>query len=189
MGNTIALWADAHTDRTINLLFWSGQIPVTWFQAFNPFMIFAFTPFIIALWAWQSRRGREPSTVAKMAHGCFYNAASHLIMVAAALYAGPDKASWLWLAAYFVVITIGELYLSPTALSLVSKIAPTHCLSLMMGVWLATSFYGSFLAGYLGSFWSSMAKSDFFLMMAIIAALAGFAVMAFSRPLKALIRD
>ena len=186
-GNTIALWADDHTDRSVNLLFRTVDIPTTWFQAFNPFMIFAFTPFIIALWGWQARRGREPSTVAKMAYGCFYNAAAHLILFAAALYAGPGKASWLWLTAYFVVITIGELYLSPTALSLVSKVAPAHCLSMMMGVWLATSFYGSFLAGYLGSFWSSMAKSDFFLMLAVIAALAGFAVLAFIRPLKKIV--
>ena len=57
-GNTIVLWADDHTDRTINLILWHGQIPVTWFQAFNPFLIFLFTPFIIALWAWQARRGR-----------------------------------------------------------------------------------------------------------------------------------
>ncbi len=64
-GNTIALWADGYTDRTINLLVWSGQIPVTWFQAFNPFMIFAFTPFILALWTRQATRGREPSTVAQ----------------------------------------------------------------------------------------------------------------------------
>ena len=35
-GNTIALWADDHTDRSINLLFWHGEIPITWFQAFNP---------------------------------------------------------------------------------------------------------------------------------------------------------
>src|SRR5262245_51573410 len=56
-GNTIALWADDHTDRSINLLVWSGEIPVTWFQAFNPFMIIAFTPFVIALWAWQAQRG------------------------------------------------------------------------------------------------------------------------------------
>ena len=56
-GNTIALWADDYTDRTINLFVWHGEIPVTWFQAFNPFMIFAFTPFIIALWARQARRG------------------------------------------------------------------------------------------------------------------------------------
>ena len=58
---------------------------------------------------------------------------------------------------------------------------------MMMGVWLATSFYGGFLAGYLGSFWSSMAKSDFFLMLAVISALAGFAVLAFIRPLKAIV--
>ena len=60
---------------------------------------------------------------------------------------------------------------------------------MMMGVWLATSFYGSFLAGYLGSFWSGMQKSDFFLIIAVIAALAGLAVMLFNRPLKAMLRE
>ncbi len=55
-GNTIALWADQHTDRHFNLLLFAGEIPVTWFQAFNPFMIFAFTPFIVALWRWQGHR-------------------------------------------------------------------------------------------------------------------------------------
>ena len=189
MGNTIALWADGYTDRSINLLFWRGEIPTTWFQAFNPFMIFLFTPFILALWRVQSTRGAEPTTVSKMAYGCFLNAAANMILFAAALYAGADKASWLWLTGYFVVITIGELYLSPTALSLVSKVAPAHCLSMMMGVWLATSFYGGFLAGYIGSFWSSMHKSDFFLVLAVIAGLAGLSVMLFNRPLKAMLRE
>jgi POT family proton-dependent oligopeptide transporter len=124
-----------------------------------------------------------------MAYGCFLNAAANLILFAAALHAGADKASWLWLTGYFVVITIGELYLSPTALSLVSKVAPAHCLSMMMGVWLATSFYGSFLAGYIGSFWSGMQKGNFFLMLAVIAAVAGLAVMLFNRPLKAMLRE
>src|SRR5712691_6898130 len=188
-GNTIALWADQYTDRSIDLLFWRGEIPTTWFQAFNPFMIFAFTPFIVALWGRQAVRGTEPSTVTKMAVGCFLNAASYLILVAAAWYAGPAKASWLWLTAYFVVITIGELYLSPTALALVTKVAPAGFLSMMMGVWLATSFYGGFLAGYLGSFWTGMGKGDFFLMIAVIAALAGFAVLAFNRPLKAILKE
>ena len=97
-GNTIALWADSYTDRSINLLFWQGEIPVTWFQAFNPFMIFAFTPLIVELWAIQSRRGREPSTVTKMAMGCFGVALSYLVMVAAALYTGPGGESELALA-------------------------------------------------------------------------------------------
>jgi len=152
-------------------------------------MIFAFTPFIVALWGWQAVRGTEPSTVTKMAVGCFLNAASYLILVAAAWYAGPAKASWMWLTAYFVVITIGELYLSPTALALVTKVAPAGFLSMMMGVWLATSFYGGFLAGYLGSFWTGMGKGDFFLMIAVIAALAGFAVLAFNRPLEAILKE
>jgi POT family proton-dependent oligopeptide transporter len=189
MGNTIALWADTFTDRSINLIAWRGEIPTTWFQAFNPFMIFAFTPFIIALWAWQGRRGGEPSTVTKMAIGCFLNAAAYLVLVFAARHAGADKASWLWLLAYFVVLTVGELYLSPTALALVSKVAPAGFLSMMMGVWLATSFVGGFLAGYLGSFWSSMQKADFFLMIAFIAAIAGVGVMIFNRPLRVILNE
>jgi proton-dependent oligopeptide transporter, POT family len=186
-GNTIALWADSHTDRTVNLLIVTWQIPVTWFQAFNPFMIFAFTPFVLLLWRSQAAGGREPSTIVKLAYGCFFVAAANLIMVAAAMQAGA--ASWLWLLAYFVALTIGELYLSPTSLSLVTKVAPARAVSMMMGVWLATSFTGNLVAGYLGSFWSGMAKSDFFLMIAIIAAWAGLAVLAFVRPLKAILRD
>ena len=184
-GNTIALWADTYTDRSIDLLFWRGEIPVTWFQAFNPFMIFAFTPLIIELWAIQSRRGREPSTVTKMAMGCFGVALSYLVMVAAALHLGPgDKSSWLWLFLYFAVITIGELYLSPVGLSLVSKVAPVRALSLMMGVWFSTSFIGNFLAGWLGSFWSSMDKANFFLMIAGVAAAAGTSIILLNKPLR-----
>ncbi len=183
-GNTITLWADANTDRTINLFGLSAQIPATWFLAFNPFMIFAFTPFIVALWTRQTARGSEPSTIDKMALGCGGVAIAYLIMMAAAWHAGADKASWLWLFGYFVALTIGELYLSPVGLSLVTKVAPARMLSMMMGVWLATSFAGGFLAGWLGSFWSRMQKPEFFLMVAAIAALAGAVIFACRRPLK-----
>ena len=186
-GNTIALWADQNTDRHFDLLLFAGEIPVTWFQSFNPFMIFAFTPFIVALWRRQGKR--EPSTVAKMAIGCFLNAAAYLVMVAAASTSAGGQASWLWLFGYFVVITVGELYLSPVGLSLVTKVAPLRMLSMMMGVWLSTSFIGGFLAGYLGTFWSSMAKTDFFLMLAIISAVAGVAIALLIRPLRAILRD
>jgi len=187
-GNTIALWADDFTDRSINLLLWRGEIPVAWFQSFNPFMIFAFTPIIIALWARQARAGTEASTVSKMATGCFWVALSYLIMVVPAWQIGESKASWLWLFAYFVLITIGELYLSPVSLSLVSKIAPGRILSMMMGIWLATSFTGNFLSGWLGSFWSSMDKASFFLLMAVITAAAGIVIWAFDRPLRPLLQ-
>jgi POT family proton-dependent oligopeptide transporter len=188
-GNTIALWADDHTDRFINLLVWRGEIPVTWFQAFNPFLIFAFTPLIVALWARQAARGREPSTVTKMALGCLGVALANLIMVGAVWEAAGDEASWLWLLGYFVVVTIGELYLSPIGLSLVSKVAPARMVSMLMGLWLATSFTGNFLAGWLGSFWSSMDKGMFFLMIAGIAAFAAAVIFAFNRPVERVIKE
>jgi POT family proton-dependent oligopeptide transporter len=165
------------------------EIPVTWFQAFNPFMIFAFTPFVVALWSWQARRGREPSTVSKMAFGCFGMALANLILVAAAWSTGDGgKASWLWLFWYFAVLTVAELYLSPIGLSLVSKVAPAKILSLMMGVWLATSFTGNFVAGYIGSFWAGMDKAGFFLMVAAIAAAAGLVIAAFNPFLRGMLK-
>ena len=182
-GNTIALWADGFTDRHV----FGAEIPVTWFQAFNPLMIFAFTPFIVAFWRRQG--AREPSTVVKLAIGCLLSAASWLIMFAAAYLSGTAQASWLWLLAYFVVLTVGELYLSPTSLSLVTKVAPVGVLSMMMGVWLSTSFVGGFLAGYLGTFWSSMSKPNFFLMLAIITAVAGLFIALVARPLRGVLRD
>jgi POT family proton-dependent oligopeptide transporter len=187
-GNTIALWADTHTDRNVNLLVWHGQIPVTWFQAFNPFMIFAFTPFVIAFWAWQARRRREPSTVVKMGLGCFGVALANLVLMIAAWQAGAGQASWMWLLLYFAVITIGELYLSPIGLSLVTKVAPARVVSMVMGMWLATSFVGNFIGGWLGSFWSAMDRGQFFLMIAAVAAIAGIMIMAFDRPLRPILK-
>ena len=187
-GNTIALWADQSTDRGIALMGLSAAIPVTWFQAFNPFMIFAFTPFVVALWRKQAKRGAEPSTIRKMALGCFGLGAGNLVMVAAAGLAGADgKASWLWLLAYFAIVTLGELYLSPTALSLVTKVAPARTVGMMMGLWLATDFAGNLVAGWLGSFWSGMAKTEFFVLIAAIGFAAGLVVLAFERPLKLMI--
>jgi proton-dependent oligopeptide transporter, POT family len=183
-GNTIVLWADANTDRTIGLFGFNATIPTTWFLAFNPFMIFAFTPFVVALWSRQAARGTEPSTVSKMALGCFGAALAYLIMAAAAWHAGAGQASWLWLFGFYVVITVGELYLSPVGLSLVTKIAPARIVSMLMGVWLATSFVGNFLAGYLGTFWSRMDKPEFFLLVATIAALAGLIIFLCRWPLK-----
>ncbi|ARQ01611.1 peptide MFS transporter [Pseudorhodoplanes sinuspersici] len=188
-GNTIALWANVNTDRSINLLVWRGEIPTTWFQAFNPFMIFAFTPLIVALWSWQAKRNSEPSTIVKMALGCFGVALANLILVLAAWHSGADKASWLWLLAFFAVITIGELYISPIGLSLVTKIAPGRLVSMLMGIWLATSFVGNFISGWLGSFWSAMDKSLFFMMIAAIATFAGIVIWSFDRILKPILKE
>jgi len=184
-GNTISLWAEQFTNRHLipGVIDW--EIPVTWFQAFNPFMIFAFTPLVVAYWGRQSARGKEPTTVTKMALGDFLLALSYLVMAVAAYFTGPTgHASWLWLLAFFVIITLGELYLSPIGLALVARVAPKQILSAMMGLWFITSFTGNLLQGYVGSFFSRMDKVSFFLLCAGLALGASFVTWLFNRPLK-----
>jgi POT family proton-dependent oligopeptide transporter len=186
-GNTIALWAERHTDRSVDLLLARSDIPVTWFQAVNPLMIFLFTPPLVSLWARQARLGREPSTTGKLSLGCFGLALGYLVMALAAWTSSGVKAHWLWLIAFFAIITIAELYFSPIALSLVSRIAPEHSRSLAMGLWLTTSFAGNLLSGWLGGYWSSLSSVAFFAMIAAVAAAAGTLIAALRRPIERLL--
>ncbi|HEY6995149.1 MAG TPA: peptide MFS transporter [Xanthobacteraceae bacterium] len=174
-GNTIVLWAEDFTDRSIDLGFWRGEIPSPWFLALNPLMIFVLTPVLVRLWAWQGRRGSEPFPITKMAFGCLCVALANLVMASAA-WTAAGKASAFWLAGYFVLATIGELHLAPIGLALISKLAPARALSMTMGIWFATTLPGDILAGFLGGFWSSMAKPSFFAMIALVAALASAGV-------------
>jgi proton-dependent oligopeptide transporter, POT family len=184
--NTLVLWAEDFTDRSANLGFWAGDIPTTWFLAFNPLMIFVFAPFLIRLWARQAQTGRGLSTLAKLAFGFVCVALGNLIMAGAAMGLAPGaKASPLWLVAYVAIVTIGELHLAPVGLALISRLAPARVLSLMMGLWFAATFPGDVLGGWLGGFWSTMEKTHFFLMIAAIAAGAGAAMLALSPVLHA----
>jgi proton-dependent oligopeptide transporter, POT family len=177
-GNTLLLWCEDYTDRAIDLRFWKGEIPTAWFLAINPLMIFAFTPLLIKLWSFQARQGTEMSTIAKLALGFACVAVANIVMAVAAWNAGGAKASPLWLLGYYAALTIGELHLAPVALALISRLAPARVLSLMMGLWFAATFPGDVLGGWLGGFWSTMAKANFFVMIALIAAAAGAAVLA-----------
>ncbi len=180
-GNTLALWADAHTNRMI----FGWEMPASWFQSFNPLMIFLFVPVLNIFWGRQDRRGKEPSSIAKMGTGCIVLASAFLILILPARQlAVTPRASILWLAACALVLTIGEIYFSPIGLSLVTKIAPARIVSMMMGVWFLSSFFGNYLSGYLGTFWEKMPKENFFLLMFSLSFAAGLAFLALLNPLK-----
>ncbi len=185
-GNTIALFAQG-ADRSIGFGAWSVDIPVTWFQAFNPLMIFAFTPLVVGVWARMARRGREPSTLAKLWAGCFGLSAGYLVLAVGAVMSEGAQANWLWLLAYFVVITFAELYFSPIGLSLVSRMAPRASRSLVMGLWMASTFTGNLSAGWLGSLWSRLPHGVFFLIVAGVSAAAGLLLVLARRKLGALL--
>ncbi len=180
-GNTMQLWA---TDNTTWPKIFGWQIPSTWFQSFNPFMIFLFTPLITSLWATQARKGKEPSSVAKMAIGCIVLGLSFIVMVVGASVVGTGKGSVLWPFACTAMLTAGELYLSPIGLSLVTKVSPQRMVSMMMGMWFLSSFFGNYLSGYIGTYYSRIPKTSFFLLLTVLGVLAGIAIWAFNKPLK-----
>jgi proton-dependent oligopeptide transporter, POT family len=183
-GNTVLLWAEDFTERSVDLGLWRGDIPSPWFLTLNPLMIFLLTPLIVLRWARQGERGTEPPAASKMAFGCLCVALANLVLAAAAwsnVGAGAGKASPLWLVGYFVLATIGELHLAPVGLALISKLAPARALSLMMGIWFAATLPADILGGFLGGFWSRMPKADFFVMIGAIAAFASVAIWAFQK--------
>jgi len=130
-GNVLQLWADEKTDWTFGFF----QVPSSWFQSFNPLMIIIFAPLLNIVWAWQQKRGHELSSVFKMGIGCILCGMAYILMILAAKTApGADKASVMWLVGTVFVFTMGELYLSPIGLSMVTKVAPKPILSMMMGM-------------------------------------------------------
>lgn len=135
-------------------------------QSINPGWVIALTPLVIAFFMWLRRKGREPSTPAKITLGLFISALSALVMIAAAKsgHNGTEKVTVWWLIACYGVITIGELFLSPMGLSLVSKLSPSRITALMMGGWFLATSIGNKLSGVLASMWDKYEdKSNFFL--------------------------
>jgi POT family proton-dependent oligopeptide transporter len=88
------------------------------------------------------------------------------------------------LAGATLIYTIGELYLSPIGLSLVTKVAPARVVSMMMGMWFMANFFGNYLTGYLGTFYEKMSRESFFAILGALAVGAGLAILALSKPLK-----
>ncbi len=124
-------------------------------QSINPFWVIALTPLIVAMFTYLRRKGKEPSTPTKIAFGLLISALSVLVMIAAVKVGnnGAEKVSVWWLIGSYGVVTIGELFLSPMGLSLVSKLSPVRNTSLMMGGWFLSTSIGNKLSGILASKW------------------------------------
>lgn len=140
---------------------WSANLS----QSINPGWVIILTPLVVAFFTYLRSRKKEPSTPTKIAFGLLISALSVLVMVAAVHIGnnGTEKVSVWWLVANYGIITIGELFLSPMGLSIVSKLSPKNITSLMMGGWFLSTSIGNKLSGVLASMWDSYEqKADFF---------------------------
>ena len=106
----------------------------------------------------------------KMAIGALIVATAFLLLAAVAALTGAGRANALWLVAFFVIFTLGELYILPTGLGLFARLAPDELRATTVAAWFLTIFSGSLAAGAVGMLWSAMTHARFFLILSAIAA-------------------
>jgi POT family proton-dependent oligopeptide transporter len=179
VGNTIALWTDSGVDR--HIAGWS--IPMTWFQALNPLFIFILTPPLVAYWTHRAKEGREPTSITKMATGAAIVAVSYLMLAAVAAWCDAEhvRASWIWLSLYFVVMTVGELFILPVGLGFFGRSAPEGYGATAIAIWFFAGFAGNIFAGALGTAWSIFSPALFFVVTGVVAAIAAASLLPFGK--------
>lgn len=205
-GSSLNIFALDMTDRHmfgLQTLFpqgiqdWIHPFPATWYQSVNPAAIVLFAPVFAWLWIWLDRRGLQPSTPVKFAIGLMLLSLGYLVMVFGALeahrngLAGPQ-----WLLVMYVMVTWGELCLSPVGLSMVTKLSPSRYTSMMMGLYFASFFIANLTAGYVASYAQRFVErgeagqgllagqADFFLFLFIVPLAVGIVVLLLSPIIK-----
>lgn len=145
-GSTLNLFARDYTDRMIG----NFEIPPAWFQSANAFFIIVLSPFFAALWINLGKRMVTPAYGIKCAVGLIIMASGFIVMFFAAQIAATGmKAAPYFLVLTYFLHTVGELCLSPIALSAVSKLSPKRFIGQMMGIFVLTYSIGNIIAGLL----------------------------------------
>jgi dipeptide/tripeptide permease len=142
------------------------------YQSWNPFWVIALTPLVVWFFGRRVAIGKPVPTAHKLLYGMMLTTAALLIMAVAGSMtdAGAVKVAGLWMAAFYLVITLGELCLSPIGLSLVTKLAPKRLVGLAMGGWFLATSIGNKFSGFFGGLQNHMEPMWFFLFLAACAA-------------------
>lgn len=177
-GSSLTLFAE----YSVNRYFLGHEIPTGYFQALNPLFIITLAPVISALW---TRNGWNKITSAeKFSIALFLMSFSYLLLGLAGYLSESGVVSPLWLVAGYFIMTVSELCLSPIGLSLVSKLAPKQFLSLTMGCWFLTSFFGNMIAGFWGGRYGTISSFKLFGILFIISFTAFLLILFFLKRLN-----
>lgn len=142
-GGSLSLYTDKFVDR--------GGVPTSLFQSINPIYIVVFAPFFAALWQYLGKRGLEPSAPAKFALALFQVGLGFLVFTWGAGTGDPAvMTSVMFVFLIYLLHTTGELCLSPVGLSAMTRLAPLHLGSFIMGAWFYMTAVGNFVAGKIG---------------------------------------
>ena len=190
-GSSLTLYTKDFVDRSV----FGYTVPVSWFQSLNPLFIVLLAPLVSALWVKlaSSKRGDIPVPT-KMAMGMITLGLGYIVLLFAIFKTGNDaatiqhKASIMFIVVTYFLHTMGELFLSPVGLSLVSRIAPVKLASLLMGVWLASSGFANIIAGQLAAITQSLGYFEVFALIGGVAIFFGLILLALSKKLVAMMQ-
>jgi proton-dependent oligopeptide transporter, POT family len=180
-GSTLNLFADRHT----RLYFAGFNFPSSWFQSVPALFVIILAP--VFAWIWTRLGDRQPSTPAKFVYGLVFAGLAFLLLVPAGRFAEQGSlVSPMWLVAAYFILELGELCLSPVGLSAVTKLAPTQLVGLAMGIWFLSNSAGNMLAGWAGTFFSTLPLPTLFAASAVATLAAAALLIALLKPVKAL---
>ena len=158
-GGLMNIYTMEKTDRMIG----DWMVPASWFQSINAMFIIFFGSAVAGYWANRKLKGKTSTSLFKMIIGLIVMGTGFFFMTAAtAEYEATGSSAMYWLVLAYLFHTIGELCLSPVALSYITKLAPMKYASIMMGVYFAMTGFGSKLAGLLGEWSQSLGEMTIF---------------------------
>jgi POT family proton-dependent oligopeptide transporter len=176
-----------YTETNTNRMLFGWEIPTVMFQSLNAGFIIIFATVVASVWAKRKLKGKEASSLFKMALGIIIMGFGFLFMVFAAMeFDKSGTSSMIWLVLAYLFHTIGELCISPVALSFITKLAPVKYASLMMGVYFAATGLGNKVAGIVGESASEFGELTIFSGIVIFTVIIGVLFIMILKPLKRL---
>ncbi|WP_120488526.1 peptide MFS transporter [Bergeyella cardium] len=121
------------------------------------FFIIALAPVLGLLWLWLSKKKIEINSIIKFGLGFIFLGLGYYVLFATRFFAIDGKSSLDIFTIALLVIALGELFLSPIGLSIMTKLSPEKLQGIMMGMWFLASAYGEYVAGLIGA---NLAQAD-----------------------------
>ncbi|WP_337264667.1 MULTISPECIES: peptide MFS transporter [unclassified Serratia (in: enterobacteria)] len=143
------LFANDYTNRMLG----DFEIPAVWFQSINALFIILLAPIFSWMWPALVRNKVRLSSISKFVIGILFAAAGFGLMMLASeqvLSNNGAGVSPLWLVGSILMLTLGELCLSPIGLATMTLLAPDRMRGQMMGLWFCASALGNLAAGLIG---------------------------------------
>jgi len=176
-----------YTHDKINRELLGFEIPASLFQSVPAIFVIIFGTAVASFWSKRQQKGKESSSLFKMAIGTMVMGTGFLMMTGAAIEAQSGaKAMLIWLILSYLLQVIGELSISPVALSFITKLAPLKYASIMMGVYFAATGLGNKLAGLVGELATHAGELEVFTGIFIFCTLFGLLLLVFFKKLKTL---